>query len=364
VCPYNIYKGGGVQECVRALHSELSKRGHTVRIITPMPQEVADTPIDGVIFIGAAKDFKSPFGTTAQLSASITDEAVDELLEREKFDLLHFHEPWVPILSRQILMRSDVRHIATFHARLPETMMTRTIERVVTPYTKSILKYLDARTAVSEAAATYVRTLTDDPITIIPNGIDLGKYKVQSKEHKVKSTRDILYIGRLEKRKGVKYLLRAFEAFAINHPDARLTIAGDGPDRAKLELFARDLSVKNVKFIGYVSEQKKSQLFQTADLMCSPALFGESFGIVLLEAMAAGVPVVAGDNPGYASVMTGRGRLSLVNPKDTDEFARRLELLLYDSELRQLWQTWAAGHIKQFAYPRVVDKYEALYKKI
>src|SRR5690606_10257454 len=124
------------------------------------------------------------------------------------FDVLHFHEPWVPFLSHQLLARSRAKNIATFHAKLPDTVMSRTIEKVITPYTKTLLKYFSEMTAVSEAAASYVRTLTDENIEIVPNGIDLKKY-VYKESDKPSSTPTVFYIGRLEKRKGVKFLIKA-----------------------------------------------------------------------------------------------------------------------------------------------------------
>lgn len=364
VCPYDIYKGGGVQECVRAMQGELLARGHDTKIITPLPVGVSTQQLDNVIFIGRSRDIKSPLHTTSQVSVSLNNDMVEDVLANEKFDILHFHEPWVPIVSRQILARSSAVNVATFHAKLPETVMSRTIERVITPYTKSVIKYLNSLTAVSEAAASYISSLTDEPITIIPNGIDLSKYKVTKKKFNKKNPKHIVYIGRLEKRKGVKYLLLAFSLLAKTYPDIKLTIGGDGPDRVKLELLAESLNLKNIHFAGYISEQQKSVLHQEADVLCSPALYGESFGIVLLEALASGVPIVAGDNPGYISVMKERGRLSLVNPKVTAEFARRIELFMTDEDLRELWKSWALDYVKQFTYPKVVDKYEKLYKSL
>ncbi len=142
-----------------------------------------------------------------------------------------------------------------------------------------------------------------------------------------------------------------------------MVIAGEGPDRKKLESLVKERGLKNVKFTGFIDEPAKLKLFSTADLFCSPALYGESFGIVLLEAMASGVVIVAGNNDGYVSVMQDRGTMSIVNPKDTEEFSRRLNLLIYDEDLRQLWKKWAAKYIRQYDYKKVVDAYEKLYHK-
>lgn len=359
VCPYNLFKGGGVQECVLAQQAELSIRGHEALIITPQPRQLNGDVPDFVRLLGRARDVKSPFHTTAQVSVTVDMDQVDELLEREQFDVLHFHEPWVPLMSMQLLTRSRARNIATFHAKLPDTVMSKTIERVITPYTKSLLKYFSDMTAVSDAAASYVRTLTDADIKIIPNGIDLEKYVPTSNPKPEEPS--IFYVGRLEKRKGVKFLLKAMERLQINHPDVQLLIAGDGPDRSQLERYAREHDV-SATFLGRVSETDKIKLLQQASVFCSPARYGESFGIVLLEAMAAGIPVVAGSNPGYNAVLRGTGAISLVDPSDTDEFSRRLQLMLENNDLRELWKAWAKKEVKQYEYRLVVDQYEALYK--
>lgn len=344
-----------------ALQEGLTQRGHNVKVITPLPRGHEDNGEHPAIFIGTSTDFRSPSHTTAQVSSTADNEHIDAILAEEKFDILHFHEPWVPFLSRQLLQRSQAVNIATFHSKIPETIMTRSLIKVVTPYLKSVMKYLHVLTAVSDSGAEYAASLTDQPITIIPNGIDLSKYSW--KEHRVRRDKpQLLFVGRLEKRKGVKHLLQAFQLLQQDFPNAKLTIAGDGPDREKLELLSDDLKLKNVEFLGFISEDLKLQLLSEADLFCSPALFGESFGIVLLESMASGTVCVAGNNSGYAGVMQGVGALSIVNPEDTIEFARRLSLLISEPELRKLWLQWAKKYVKQFNYPTVIDQYEELYK--
>jgi len=359
VCPYDITKGGGVQEIVRAQQKGLQARGHDVYIVTPLPREGAKRE-DKIIFVGGSADF-SALGTTAQVSAGVND-SIDTMLAEHQFDILHFHEPWVPMLSLQILGRSNTVNVATFHAKLPETMMSRTISKVVTPYTRSVLKYIHELTAVSEAAADYVCSMTDRSVAIVPNGIDLSFYKPPARRGDNRKIKTIFYVGRLEPRKGVKYLLRAFQLLQQKQPDVQLVVAGDGPDRERLEELAIDLELKGVKFVGYVTNEEKRQYLQSADLFCAPALHGESFGIVLLEAMACGLVTVAGDNPGYASVMQGLGAVSLVNPKHSAEFARRLELLLHENELRSLWRTWAAEDVQQYDWAKVIDQYEDVYR--
>jgi phosphatidyl-myo-inositol alpha-mannosyltransferase len=362
VCPYNINKHGGVLEVVLALKSGLEKRGHSVKIITPTPRGHTDEPHPDVIFVGTSTDFRtlSFSDTTSQVSSQVDNEQIDAMLAEEKFDILHFHEPWMPLLSRQLLSRSNAVNIGTFHAKVSDALMSRSILKAVNFYLKSVMKYLHVLTAVSDSGAQYASGMTDLPITIIPNGIDLKKYNHIPKS-KPTDEKTVLFVGRLERRKGVKYLLQAFAVLQQSNSNVKLIIAGDGPDREKLELLSEDLGLRNVDFLGFVSEELKLKLLAESDIFCSPAIYGESFGIVLLEAMATGTVTVAGNNSGYSDLMQDIGALSIVNPEDTVEFARRLNLMLNQPDIRKLWHKWAQEYVKQFSYPKVVDQYEELY---
>jgi len=360
VCPYSIAKNGGVQEIVRAMQIELARRGHDCYIITPRPQDHNDEPEDHMIFIGGATDFNSPTHTTIQVSASVRD-TIDEMLEQEQFDILHFHEPWIPMLSFQILSRSKTVNVATFHAKMPEDIMSRTMARVITPYTKASLKYLHGLTAVSDAAAELVCRLTDEPVAIVPNGV-ASRFVPPKRTIDNRAKKTILFVGRLDSRKGVKFLLHAFKLLSQKDPHISLRIAGDGAERERLEALVADLDLDRVEFLGFVSDAEKIRLLQTSDLFCAPSPYGESFGLVILEAMATGLVTVAGDNPGYSSVLTGLGALSLIQPKHTAEFARRLQLMLHEPDLRKLWRTWAAHEMPKYSYKRIVDQYLEVYE--
>ncbi len=366
VCPYNVGRAGGVFEIIKNLHNGLSKRGHDVHILTPQPREWQDRPAkpdDGIIFLGAGTEVRSPTHTSLQISMAIDTPQIEKLLDKHHFDVINFHEPWVPVVSRQILSRSQAVNVGTFHAVVPETIVSRSVVKVVTPYALSILKYLDALTAVSDAAAGYVRSLTDQPVSIIPNAIDLEVYRpvAGKRDPNIKT---ILFVGRLEKRKGVKYLLKAFAILAAQHDDIRLIIAGDGPDRSLLVGLCAELGItKQVEFKGYVDEVTKLKLLSCADLFCSPALYGESFGIVLLEAMAMSTVTVAGNNSGYVDLMKDVGQLSIVNPRDSVEFARRLALMLYSESLRRAWLSWSAKYVQDFSFAKITKQYEDVYAK-
>lgn len=365
VCPYDIDRGGGVQEHVIAQACELQKRGYKVKIITPRPRnqgEVAELPVE-TLYVGNSTKVKTPLKTSLELGASIKKDEVDDLLANEKFDLLHIHEPEVPLLGSQIVAKADCPIVATFHAIHPETPLAWTIGTVRIPYSKSIFSRLTVLTAVSEAAAGFVKERTGRDVHIIPNGIDLAKYQFQP-QPKAPKHKNILYIGRLEKRKGVIYLLKAYAELAKSRDDISLQLVGSGELKDGLEEYIKTNRIPRVHFLGYVDEKEKLKLLHEAALFCSPAIYGESFGIVLLEAMASGTVTVAGDNVGYAGVMTGTGRLSLVNPKQTSEFSRRLDVMLDDEGVRKNWLDWAKETVQQYSYSKIVDQYEVVYKTI
>ncbi len=361
VCPYNYFRPGGVQSCIRDIAQYLEDRGHYVRVIAPKPQVTPENVDKNVILVGGSTEFNTPFATKADIGISISNEKLDSLFAEQKFDVIHFHEPGVPVLSAQLLGRSTTANVGTMHATLPEGVVTKSFEKIMVPFAKYLEPKLDYITAVSSVAReTALMYSPKATITIVPNGIRLSDY-VPTKPRKVAAQKTICFIGRLEKRKGVRYLIDAYAEIRKSHDDVRLVIAGDGKLRKSLEARVAKYQIPDVEFRGFISEEEKIDLLQTSDIYCSPALYGESFGMVLLEAMAAGCVVVAGSNPGYASVMRERGRLSLVNPLSLPDFTYRLELLLYDTEIRNLWLSWATTYVTQYDYSHVVDAYEAAY---
>jgi phosphatidylinositol alpha-mannosyltransferase len=362
VCPYDFFRHGAVQKLIIQLDAELTARGHDVRIVTPRPRNYDGPQPPRTIFVGRSAKWNTPIKTTLEVGMSFETSGLEEMLENENFDVIHVHEPEVPILGAQIAARASCPIIATFHATFPETTMGRTIELFRIPYSRSIFRNIAAMTAVSDSAARFVKDWSGQEVKIIPNYIDLHFYGQAKKTIRDKDT--ILYIGRLEKRKGVKYLLKSFKELAERDDKVKLIIAGDGSEREKLEEWVQDYEVPRVTFLGAITEEQKIELLGNASVFCSPAIYGESFGVVLLEAMAAGVPTVAGDNPGYACVMKDRGLLSLVNPKDTADFSRRLELFLRDESIRSTWLEWANEYVEQFDSKKVIDQYELVYKEV
>lgn len=370
VCPYDmIGHAGGVQQIVMHQAETLRARGHNVKIITPRPLRLQSEAPEGYIFLGSSTKVTAVLATAADIGFEIDGREIDTVLEQEKFDVINFHEPWIPVLARQIAMRSRAAHVGTFHANLSDSMTGKSLASMFSSYGKGILHKMDVLTAVSPAAAGILTAKGSDNslvknIQYIPNGIDVKKYaSAPKKEIPTHQLKTILYVGRLEGRKGLKYLLRAYEDLVSRNNDVGLLIAGKGPDEKKLKDYVRDNGLPRVSFLGYIDDDEKIKYLHSADIFCAPAHRGESFGIVLLEAMAARCPVVAGDNSGYASVMKDTGAISLVNPLDTVDFSRRMEIFLYDDNLRRLWTKWATAFVKDFDWEIIIDRYEKVYEQ-
>jgi phosphatidyl-myo-inositol alpha-mannosyltransferase len=377
VCPFNMLdRPGGIPVFVRYLHDGLKKRGHTVKVITQRPSSFKGDPPEDYILLGITRTFKtSGFGTEGNWGMPADSEEIAEVLTKEKFDVINFHEPWLPMLAWQMLKHSKAAHVGTFHSNLLDTTAGKAwTSKIFTPYGRPLLRKMDVFTATSPVAAGMLIKRADmdsaherwmvESMRYIPLGVDLSVYKPVKKRMPLSGagTKTIVYIGRQEKRKGVDLLLEAFSLLEKNKPNVHLIMGGSGVMTNKLKQYVEEEELKNVKFTGFLSEEEKIRLLQNADVACFPSPFGEGFGIVLLESMAVGVPVVAGNNIGYAQVMKGSGRLGLVDPSAAKDFANRLEVFLEDAEVRKLMSSWALREIKQYNYPKVVTQYEKVYQ--
>lgn len=369
VCPYNMFdRPGGVQSLVLALAEGLKKRHHKVKIITPRPIGFKGDVPEDFILLGSSTRFNPGTGTTATWTFDVGSKDVKAMLAKEKFDVINFHEPWAPILARQILPLSKAAHVGTFHANMADNAAAKYIVNLFLPYGRGIGDKLHQMTAVSAAPARIL--LEKDPnhrlvknIKYIPNGVDSSIYKPPSRRIPLSGpgTKTIVYVGRLEKRKGVEWLIKAFKLLNDEMPNAHLVIGGEGGLRSRLEQVVAIYGIPNVKFLGYVTDEQKRQLMRNTDLFCAPAMFGESFGIVIVEAMASGAPIIAGHNIGFSSVISGRGRLGLVDSEATEDFANRLSVFLNDETINKLAREWSLGEIKKYDYSKIVEQYEQAY---
>ncbi len=370
VCPYNMFEHqGGVQQLVAHLAEGLIKKGHQVKVITPRPAKYNDNAPKDYILLGTSRRISAGMATSGDVTYDLDPTDVKNLLDTEKFDVINFHEPWAPMLARQILLKSTAAHVGTFHANLNDSAAGRSFVNVFLPYGRGIGDKMHVLTAVSDASAAVLKNKGAGlekvrNIRYIPNGIDTKLYKVPKKRVALsgKGTKSILYVGRLERRKGVELLIKAFAVLQREMPEVHLIIAGEGNRRTYLEQLTHTLKLEHVQFVGYVSDEHKRYLMGNADLLCSPAMFGESFGIVLVEGMAMGTPTIGGNNNGYASVLCGHGRLGLVDAEASLDFANRMAIFLSDQAIRKIWREWASSEVKKYDYNRVVEQYELAYR--
>ena len=203
------------------------------------------------------------------------------------------------------------------------------------------------------------------PKTVIPNGIDLEEFK--SNGPKIKKFLDrkinILFLGRIEERKGLIYLLKAFKILTKKFSNLRLIVVGEGPLKTDLEKWVEKNKLKNVVFEGQISEEKAPSYYRTCDIYCSPAIYGESFGIVLIEAMACSKPVVAFANEGYKEVLKkGRGKRFLVKPRDSKTLAKKLEILIKNKKLRKEMGKWGQREAKKYSWPKITSQVLDFYR--
>lgn len=359
VSPYAYPRPGGANSYIRETYEELRRLGHEVRIITAPWGD--DPPAQDVIQIGRA--IAVPYnGSVGRITLSLRLEwLVNRMLEREQFDILHHHEPLVPFLSAQILDRATCPNVATFHS-FGGFSMSYWLGR---PVGRHYMSKLDARIAVSTAARHFVSRYFPGEYKIIPNGVDVAEYRNARAFPEYRDGKfNILFTGRLEPRKGATYLIRAYAALKAKHPETRLIVVGVGPQIGQLRRFVRDERVGDVLFAGRVADGDKARFFRTADVFCAPSTGQESFGIVLLEAMAAGLPVVASDIHGYKRVVQRNVSGLLVEPRDAGALEAALERLIEDPVLRAALGEAGARKAPEFDWSHVTEQLVDLYEEV
>ena len=358
VSPYVYPLPGGVTEHVRYLYEGLRLRGHDVRIITSSHGLQRSSEGD-IIRLG--KGFSMPANGsvgTVTLSPRYVSQ-VNDMLERERFDLLHFHEPFVPFLSLVLLRQSTSVNIATFHAYAGFSPSYEFGSRVLGSYADR----LHGRIAVSAAARHFIDRFFPGDYKVIPNGVDVDRYRKAVPLARWKDgTRNVLFVGRHEPRKGLLELLKAFRILRKTGCDCRLLVVGSGPQDREARRYVMTRRLGGVEFLGRVSDSAKAQLFKTADVYVSPATGRESFGIVLLEAMAAGTAIVCSDIHGYKGVVRRGTDGLLVPPRKPKALAEAIGTLLADDELRARMGRSGSLRAEEFSWDRVTAKVEDYYR--
>ncbi|TMC94365.1 MAG: glycosyltransferase family 4 protein [Chloroflexi bacterium] len=345
---------------VRHLAWQLRRLSHEVRVFAPSSR--ADVDFDSAEFYRIGTPISVPANDSVAritLSFHLADR-VAAIIERERFDVLHFHEPLMPALPITMLRLSSAANVGTFHAFAKSNIGYFYGRPLLEPY----LAHLHRGIAVSEPAKAFVhRYFPEFPLEVIPNGIDTSLF--HPGHAPIRHLRDdkvnILFVGRLEKRKGLGYLLRGYEFMKPRVPNSRLIVVGDGPLRGSVESYISRHRLPDVVMAGYVPDSVLPRYYCSADIFCAPATGGESFGIVLLEAMATGLPVVATEIDGYMSVLEpGRDSLT-VNPKGWAELGAALVILARDGELRKRMGAYGIAKAQRYSWEEVAGKVLKVY---
>jgi phosphatidylinositol alpha-mannosyltransferase len=364
VSPYDFAYPGGVCNHISNLEEQLTRLGHEVKIIAPASKAVSAL---GERLIPIGKPRPVPVsGSVARITLSPwLSSRIKAVLEREKFEIVHLHEPLMPMLCTTVLRLSDCPNIGTFHASGGKPWYN-----FGTPLGKLILKKwfrkLDYKVAVSGPAMEYVNKYFPDEYHILPNGVDTEHFRpdIEPIEEYMDGKLNIMFIGRLEKRKGLDYLLQAYKEFKRTIPDSRLIVVGPGVrGRKKYGKQVARNGIEDVVFIGYTSYSDLPRYYRTADIVCCPATGWESFGIVLIEAMAVGTPVVASNISGYASVLTNDAEGLLVPPRNAPKLAEALLSLADDKSRRQKMGQKGIVTAQGYSWKSVAKSVLACYQK-
>ena len=369
VSPYSWTYAGGVNRHVEALAGALIDRGHDVRVLAPWdppdrrssalhraPAEPREQP-DYLIPLGRTVGFGAN-GAVSNLSAF--PDGITRLrreLRTGGFDVVHVHEPPAPLISWDACSFTGAPVVGTFHAYSTKPMPNR-IASLLGARRK--FNQLHARIAVSEAAAWTGRRWFGGEYQVIPNGVDIDAAPVAPKPRSEELR--ILFVGRPEERKGLPVLLRAFEGLT-EHVPTRLTVIG--VEDSDVQRYLGDPEVTGrVEALGRVGGGELWRRLHEADVLCAPSLAGESFGMVLTEAFAAGTPVVASEIAGYSDVVTDGVDGVLVPPADPQRLAEELQLMYLEPGRREAMGRAARESARRYAWPRVAEEVEQVYEGV
>ncbi len=358
---HSFFQPGGVKRHVLGLHEEFKKRGIQSKIIAPRRSRAENYGKD-VILLGTSFPLKFS-GSQSDLCINFNPLAINRVLKKEKFDVLHFHNFGFPS-ALQILERSKSLNILTFHANIEGSGFLRAFPGLIYIFNKIAQWKIDGIIGVASLNLKLFKYYKG-PTVVIPNGIDLNEFYPQAPklERFIDDKINILFLGRIEERKGLIYLLRAYKILSKNYSNLRLIVVGDGPLEENCLSWVIRNKLKNVVFEKGIKEKGAPSYYTTSDIYCSPAIYGESFGIVLIEAMASGKPVVAFANKGYKGVLEkGEGKRFLVKPRDYKTLAKKLEILIKDKELRKEMGEWGTREAKKYSWSNIADQVLAFYK--
>ena len=357
VSPYDLTLPGGVQSHVNHLRDALRGFGDEVVVVGPGKE----TGVEGHVPVGGSVSV--PFnGSRAPIALSPTSwRGTARALRAARPDVVHVHEPLVPWVG-VAATRARAPVVGTFHAWSDANRLYR----LARPLGRRLVRRLEVMVAVSEVAADYHAAALGVPrrrFVVVPNGVDVERFATAAPLPGVHDPErpTLLFVGRLERRKGLEPLIRAFTRLKTERPDLRLVVVGEGPERERCQSLLPTRLRGDVLFLGRVDQADLPGCFAAADLYVSPALGGESFGIVLLEAMAAGRPVVASDLPGYRTLLREGIQGRLTPPGDVAALAEAIGALLDNPSLRDAMAHQGRRTAATFDWEVVAGRLRDLY---
>jgi len=363
VSPYDLAVPGGVNNHIHHLSESFRRLGHEVQIIGPS-SDVRRLD-ENMISIGRPLAIAAGGSIARMTIAPRLAGPVRRLLREESFDVVHVHEPLVSFLPIQFLRFSDAVNVGTFHAARDSGARLYT-------YTRRLLRgsfrRLDGKIAVSLSALRLVQPHFPGYYNIIPNGVDVERFSAECEPLPQfdDGKANILFVGRLEKRKGLRYLLRAFADLKRLRPQTRLIVVGGYGARQKrgYERWVDQSGLEDVVFAGAPSDSDLPRFHRSAQIFCAPNTGNESQGIILLEAMAAGCPVVASNIEGFAGVLTQGVEGSLVRPKDSNALNEALLALVDEPDLRAEMGRRGRERAQHFRWDRVSHRVLSYYERL
>ncbi|WP_216897290.1 glycosyltransferase family 4 protein [Nocardia alni] len=358
VCPYSFDVPGGVQAHVVELAQVMIERGHRVSVLAPASEE---TRLPDFV-VSAGKAVAIPYnGSVARLSFGPTAYSrLRRWIAEGNFDVLHIHEPNAPSLSMLALKVAEGPIVATFHTSTTKSLVLSTFQGVLRPFHEKI----SGRIAVSELARRWqVEALGGDAVEI-PNGVDVPAFAhAPLLEGYPRAGGTVLFLGRYdEPRKGMAVLLGALPELVRTHPDVQILIVGGG-EQERLRRSA-GVHARHLRFLGQVSDADKASAMRSADVYCAPNIGGESFGIVLVEAMAAGTPVVASELDAFRRVLRDGAAGRLVPVDDSAALAVALSELLSTPALRDELVRAANQVVGEYDWPVVAEQILRVYETV
>lgn len=353
---------GGVQEHVHHFAREARRLGHTVKVVTSempdLPPAEGEAAGPDVLRIAKSRPlFKNGSFGRVSLGPRLA-RAMRETLARERFDVLHVHCPLTPVLPFLAVHYADCPVVGTFHTNFQPGLLFALTRRPQQRY----LDRLDAAVAVSRACVSALEGRLRADFRIIPNGVDVERFGRGRPLRRFEDGRfNLLWVGRLEPRNGLDRLLAAFVALRED-VDARLLVVGDGPLRPRYEAMVPDDLREDVVFAGRIVGERPDW-YASADVYCAPTSIA-SFGVTLLEAMAAGKPILASEIDGFREVMTHGGEGELLPPGDVRAWARALARLAHDRDRALAYGEHGRRTVQRYAWPRVTSEVLGLYRSI